>query len=407
MSASAMPFVLKSNYISVVVDGRPFQLLGSHPTFKRMARALKGKRWDRVPALVNAAQSISNRSHGNVEVRGGEVFYKGSKIDSSLTKRMVRFIEHGKPVANLLRFMDNLFKNPDQDTIRELYDFLERYALPITDDGCFVAYKRVDKDYMDMHTNSVDNHVGQVVFMPRKAVDTDRTTPCSSGYHFCSREYLHNFPGEHLMAIKINPADVGAVPESNIGKGRTWRYEVISEVPNEDYETEDAAYFQRPLISVGRDRKALIRKLLALPMVKRLVARTERAHAEARLSRRRIKTGSAHPKVEVAGLTKKAVQKAALGRLQLWYQRFNTSQIPAPEQSPLFGNPTRPARVAAKLSIVRIAKEMGVRASEVYRTERAEKPSQRFIDNYLGAIMRIKGRLAGMAYPASAARATA
>ena len=403
MNTQPVPFRLQPNFISVIIGGRPFSLVGSHPTFKSMARALKGKKWDKVPGLVTLAQSISNHSHGNVEVKEGEVFYKGSRIDSSLSKRMVQFIERGKPVTNLLRFMDNLFKNPDLTTVQELYDFLERYALPITDDGCFVAYKRVDKNYKDIHTHRVDNSIGQVPFMPRKAVDGNRGRDCSKGYHFCSRAYLSTFPGEHLMAIKINPADVVELPESGVGKGRTWLYEVIAEVPNLNYETEDADYFQTPLIPVDRDRKALIKKLLALPIVKRLIARTERA---IKAQGRRRKKSNAHPPVEVAGLTRQAVGKAALGRLQLWHRRFTDDQAPPPEQSPLFGNPTRPARIAAELSIVQVAKEMGIKASEVYRTEKAANPSQKFIDNYLGAIMRIKGQSAGMSYPASAAGAT-
>ena len=68
--AAAIPYVMQDNFVSVLVGGRPFQLLASHPTFRRMVRALKGKRWDRVPDLVNLAQSISNRSHGNVEEIG-------------------------------------------------------------------------------------------------------------------------------------------------------------------------------------------------------------------------------------------------------------------------------------------------------------------------------------------------
>jgi hypothetical protein len=398
--ANKVPYVIQDNFVSVVLNGRPFQLLASHPTFKKMVKALRAKKWTKVPDLVNIAQSISNRSHGNVEVINGEVFYKGSPVHSSLTKMMLNLIEHDKPVTHMIKFMDNLYKNPNPSAILGLYEFLNLYNMPITDDGCFVAYKRVNADYTDCHSSKVDNHIGQVPVMPRRDVDKDSKQQCSRGYHFCSRAYLQNFSGARLMAIKVNPKDVDEIPEVSCGKGRCWTYEVIAEIPNDNYTELDAAYFQNPLITVGKDRNLLIRKLLALPMVKRLIARTERAQAEYLKTRRKL--GDKHPKVEVAGLTKKAVQKASFGRLQTWYQRFTADTPTLPGMAAvLLSNPTRPARITAKLTVLQVAKEMDLKASVVYHGEQLEDPSQRFIDDYLAAIMRLKDAPNGITYEAA------
>lgn len=402
-NATKVPYVIQDNFVSVVLNGRPFQLLASHPTFKKMVKALRAKKWAKVPDLVNIAQAISNRSHGNVEVMNGEVYYKGTPVNSSLTKMMLNLIEHNKPVTHMIKFMDNLYRNPNPAAINSLYEFLNAYAMPITDDGCFVAYKRVDEDYKDCHSHSVDNHVGQVPVMDRREVDKNSKNECSRGYHFCSRAYLQYFSGGHLMAIKVNPADVDEIPEVSCGKGRSWRYEVIAEIPNENYTDFDAAYFQNPLISVGKDRNLLIKKLLALPVVKRLIARTERAKAEYKKSRRKL--GDVHPKVEVAGLTKEAIRKAAFGRLQTWFQRFTADSPTLPNVSAVFANPTRPARVTAKLTVVQVAKEMGMRASEVYKGEQSSEPSQSFIDNYIAAIQRLKNAPMGITYEVAKAAA--
>jgi hypothetical protein len=400
--STQVPFVIQDNFVSVVVNGRPFQLLDSHPTFKKMVKALRAKKWAKVPDLVNIAQSISNRTHGNVVIEGGEVFYKGTPIDNSLTKMMLNLMEHNKPVGGMLKFMDNLYANPNPKAISGLYEFLNLYSMPITDDGCFVAYKRVKSDYTDCHTGTVDNHIGQVPAMPRRDVDKDSSNPCSRGFHFCSRAYLQCFSGSHLMAIKVNPKDVDEIPEVSCGKGRTWHYEVIAEVPNENYVTEDATYFQNPLITVGRDRNLLVKKLLALPVVKRLLARTERAKAEYKKTRRKL--GDVHPKVEVAGLTKEAIRKASFGRLQLWFQRFTADNPALPGMTAvLLSNPTRPARITAKLTVLQVAKEMGLKASVVYKGEQQEDPSQRFIDDYLAAIMRLKDAPNGITYEAAKA----
>ena len=202
MAAAKIPYILQDGFVSVVVDGRPFQLLSSHPTFRKMVKAIKAKKWAKVPELVNLAQTISNRTHGNVEVRNGEVFYKGSVIHSALTKMMLNLIEHNQPVTSMLKFMDNLYKNPSQRAVSGLYGFLTAWSLPITDDGCFVAYKRVDDEYSDIHSHTVDNHIGERPLMPRRKVDPNAETLCSDGFHFCSRQYLSGFPGEHLIDRK-------------------------------------------------------------------------------------------------------------------------------------------------------------------------------------------------------------
>jgi hypothetical protein len=56
---------------------------------------------------------------------------------------------------------------------------------------------------------------------------------CSTGLHFCSKEYLDHFGGHdsRTVILKINPRDVVSIPaDYNATKGRTCRYEVIGEL---------------------------------------------------------------------------------------------------------------------------------------------------------------------------------
>ena len=66
-------------------------------------------------------------------------------------------MKQGKPVEAMLRFIDNLYQNPQQFAIEELYDWMRGCKLPITDDGCFMAYKRVRDDFKDCYTGKIDN----------------------------------------------------------------------------------------------------------------------------------------------------------------------------------------------------------------------------------------------------------
>jgi hypothetical protein len=123
--------------------------------------------------------------------------------------------------------------NPSKRAVDELYGFLEKGNLPITADGCFLAYKKVRNDYLDIHSGTMDNSVGKVLEMERNEVDDNANNTCSTGLHFCSLDYLSHFGGadSRTVVVKINPRDVVSIPaDYHATKGRTCRYEVIDEI---------------------------------------------------------------------------------------------------------------------------------------------------------------------------------
>jgi acyl carrier protein len=166
-----------------------------------------------------------------------------------ITKKILSMAEQGFPCKPLVNFLGNLYENPSKTAIDELYGFIEACDLPITEDGYFIAYKMVKSDYMDIHSGTVRNQIGDAPAMPRAMVDADRNRTCSQGLHFCSKSYLSSFgssrrDSDRCMLVKINPADVVAIPaDYNNAKGRAWTYEVVGEVesgwratlPQKDY----------------------------------------------------------------------------------------------------------------------------------------------------------------------------
>jgi hypothetical protein len=129
------------------------------------------------------------------------------------------------------RFVENLMENPSRRAIYELYSFLEECNLPITDDGHFIAYKRIRNDWMDVYSGTIDNHIGQKPSLPRRNVDDDCRNTCSYGLHVCSLGYLAHYSGERLIAVKVNPKNVVSVPvDYHNSKMRVCEYEVITEL---------------------------------------------------------------------------------------------------------------------------------------------------------------------------------
>jgi hypothetical protein len=122
--------------------------------------------------------------------------------------------------------------NPSKRAVDELYTFLEHRALPITDNGNFLAYKAVREDYTDKYTGKFLNTIDAVLEMPRNKVDDDKNVGCSYGFHAGTVEYAKDFMGRegHLMIVEINPADVVSIPtDCQFQKLRTSKYKVVGE----------------------------------------------------------------------------------------------------------------------------------------------------------------------------------
>jgi len=236
---NSLASIIGSNFIVVMLSGVTHTINADHAHYSKIREALKLKNYDEVERLINIKQSVINFSQGSVTVRDGEVFYGDMPLRGSVVNRILDMIRENFDAQPMLRFLNNLMQNPSKRAVDELYGFLEETALPITEDGCFLAYKKVRDDYRDFYTGKMDNSVGTILEMPRNQVDEDKDTTCSYGLHFCSLSYLPHYHGGHgrVMIVKINPADVVAIPSDyNNAKGRAARYEIIGEHTSEHNE---------------------------------------------------------------------------------------------------------------------------------------------------------------------------
>lgn len=229
------PCIMKDSFVSIMIDNVPHNIDKSHPNFGAIVHAIREERENDVRELIDITKTIDNFGHGEILVVDGVVTYKGYELHNSLTDRIIRMVGEGFNVNPMLKFLENLLNNPSNTAINELYGFLEKGDLPITEDGCFLAYKKVRWDYTDIRTGNFDNSVGQLLEMPRSMVDDNRNNTCSQGFHFCSIEYLPSFgsgsrSNDKVVIVKINPADVVSIPSDyNDTKGRTCKYKVVAE----------------------------------------------------------------------------------------------------------------------------------------------------------------------------------
>lgn len=229
----AHSYLIQGKNIVVVIDNRPYTVTSTHIGYEKLKQAIKDSDWDTVKQVVDPAKEILNYGAGHVAVQGSKVFYRDRELAGVMTQRLIEMYQDGFPVEPLILFMENLMTNPSKRAVEELYGFLEKGNLPLTPDGHFLAYKKVRKDFLDIHSGTMNNAPGQVVEMERNAVDDNMNNTCSTGLHFCSKDYLNSFGDStsRTVILKINPRDVVSIPaDYNATKGRACRYEVLGEL---------------------------------------------------------------------------------------------------------------------------------------------------------------------------------
>ena len=223
-----------TGFITVVLDGERHSINAGNGLFSKALEAYKVNDWDAFIGCVNPTIRLKSlyASYEGIEVKDGNLYVFDEPVHSTLATRVLSFLEAGLDCVHLFKFILKLNLNPSKRAVDELYTFLEHRALPITDNGNFLAYKAVRDDYSDKYTGKFINTIDAVLEMPRNKVDDDKNVGCSYGFHAGTVEYAKDFMGRegHLMIVEINPADVVSIPtDCQFQKLRTCKYKVVGE----------------------------------------------------------------------------------------------------------------------------------------------------------------------------------
>lgn len=230
--------------ITLNIDGKPRIISKNHVNYDDIRDALKAADIDAALDLIDVERGLKIAfNNRDITIENGEIYFRGKVVKNVLVDKIIKFYRDGLPFEPLVRFFENLMLNPTEYAVNELYGFLEAKGFALTDDGCFLAYKRINSDWKDFYTDKMDNSIGTVVKMERKEVDADRNRTCSNGLHVCSEDYLpyyHNGQGRTVI-VKVNPKDVVSIPaDYNNTKMRCCEYVVLQEVAStSDLRSED------------------------------------------------------------------------------------------------------------------------------------------------------------------------
>lgn len=247
---SAIGKILTRDAMTLVLPtlSHPYTMSREHRYFDDLLSAVKSKDIDAIMKVINLAEQVEEYSEGLVTVKNGKVLYEGERVSNAIADRILELYRMEEDWTFMARFLENLMLNPSYQSREELYLFLEECKMPITDDGRFLAYKWIDKNFKDTHSGQFNNTPGNVVSMPRSEVDDNRQHTCSSGLHVCSHKYTKF--GTILVLVAVNPKDVVSVPyDYDNGKMRVCEYEVLREISEDKF---SESYGQKPVHRVEK-----------------------------------------------------------------------------------------------------------------------------------------------------------
>ena len=225
-----MRYLVTPTSISLNYDGITKLIDKADEKYSKVLEAIRNKTLDKIPGIVDGLKNaIATSNCDCFKVENGMVYIDNTPVQGLIATRIVDYVKAGLDPVMLVNFYRNLKLNPSSRARERLFLFLENGNHPFTDDGCFIAYKKVREDMTDTQTGTISNAVGAKPSMNRADVDDDPEHTCSRGLHVASWSYAQGYSGTVLVDVKVNPKDVVSIPtDYNNQKMRVCDYEVIA-----------------------------------------------------------------------------------------------------------------------------------------------------------------------------------
>jgi hypothetical protein len=238
MEQPKIKYLITDHNISVFYNDEVHLVSRDDENANKLIEALKGHDYVVVPKYLSAAKRVEDLGKGNFEVVDGKIFINGNESPPVLGEKIVKFANEGLPYQPLVRFFENIQMNPSIRATNELFIYLEKNQFIITDSGCFIAYKRVRHDYMDIYSGTFSNKPGESPTIQFGEVEDDSSKTCARGLHVASWDYAkHHYShatNDKMLEVEVNPKNVVAIPSDySFQKMRVCQYKVLRVVEEE------------------------------------------------------------------------------------------------------------------------------------------------------------------------------
>jgi len=221
MSENKVQFITLNNSIVLSFNKKSATVVKGTAEYAEVCAALADGRFDDIPGIVDKEVEIKKTLVGSeFEVVEGHVFCEGEPVDSYVSGRLIEFFNSGLPYQPLLNFWKRLRNNPSENSVKQLYKFLEVAECPLLEDGRFLSLKGVvsvpnkPNTFCSKHDHRFEYVLNVPATMPRESVVDDPDTACGPGLHAGSYNYARDWAsgGGIMLELVIDPEHVVSVP---------------------------------------------------------------------------------------------------------------------------------------------------------------------------------------------------
>lgn len=276
-----LPFIITNSAITIHFKTGPLSIVSENPNFDAVQSAIAARDFETAHALmspreviVQVLSQVTNSAPSNevglpgesvITIEGDIVYWNGSPTSGYVVDKILQMQEEGENVKPLVKFLEKLYLNPSETARNELYLFMEKSGLSLTEDGDVVCYKKVREDFKDFYTGTMDNSPGKTLVYDRSRIDTNRHNTCSNGLHVCSASYLKHYHGGvgRTIRVVVDPRHFVTIPSDyNNAKARVEQYRVVDDLGQGSF-GDDAAATKKASVdrtTVTRDWDAIVEK---------------------------------------------------------------------------------------------------------------------------------------------------
>jgi hypothetical protein len=222
--------IVSNSGITVVFDDGPKMLHKSSARYQEALDALKSSDISTLREIMDPRGAIKKYSNNELSFEeDGSLSFEGLRLGSKLESLLKSCMSRGLPWEVIARFATNCLANPSTRAHSEIESLLSIENLPITEDGCFLAYKLATVDGLDADHGIFDCSPGKTVEYPRNKISRHSKKGPERGLSAGGKAYTNSgFVGKTLV-VKINPADVIGVYMHPYREAVVCRFSVVKE----------------------------------------------------------------------------------------------------------------------------------------------------------------------------------
>lgn len=269
---NTIKYTATNESIAVVINGKVTTVKRGAPNFNELRKALMEERWADAEPHLRITTSLKKWAKDRFSLVENRLMFDGQPVPDDIHSRISEMASNGEDPTPLFRFWENLQLNPSKRSVDQLWRFMRHIGIPLTSDGCFLAYKGVKNDLFDCHSGTILNAPGAVIKMQRNKISDDPDYACHVGLHVGALEYAKSF-GPTVVICKVKPENVVCVPnDHSFQKMRVCEYEVVgvwsgeampsttiedSELPRHESKFDGTATKAAPTLKVPKEFKRI------------------------------------------------------------------------------------------------------------------------------------------------------